>query len=236
MLENRIAWLGRARVIPYLFQIAPNPHVIYEDKLPDGERTSQERPMMQLLEHLERAGSDAHVLYPVKRAKCSHIDRAVYPRTATHWSELGAFIAYEAADGRAWTPADFGLRRLSMDDVDWVEAPLPGDLGNKMDPKEESPFVFGDIRDPAREARARQPDRANSRRRVEFEAPGLDTSAPIFLSPPTLRKTFSSRTRRKLTWVFSSMVAISSRNTVPPAACSKIPFRATSAPVKEPLS
>ena len=35
---NVLPWLGRGE-IPYLFQIAPNPHVIYEDKLPDGVRT-----------------------------------------------------------------------------------------------------------------------------------------------------------------------------------------------------
>jgi alginate O-acetyltransferase complex protein AlgJ len=169
VLENRIAWLGR-RDIPYLFQIAPNPHVIYDDKLPDGVRTSAERPMMQLTEHLERAGSNARVLYPFDELM-RHRDRAVYPRTATHWSELGAFVAYEQLMG-AMDPA-LGRRRLSMDDVDWVEAPLPGDLGNKMNPKEESPFVFGDIRD--QRAKLTLDNRiARTGRRVEFEAPDLE--------------------------------------------------------------
>ena len=57
-----------------------------------------------------------------------------------------------------------------MDDVDWVEEPLPGDLGNKVDPMEKSPFVFGDIRDQRAKLVLGQPGRANGRR-VEFEGP-----------------------------------------------------------------
>jgi hypothetical protein len=166
VLENRIAWLGR-RGTPYLFQIAPNPHVVYEDKLPDGVRTSDERPMRQLIEHLERAGSDARVLYPAEDL-IRERDRAVYPRTATHWSELGAFIAYEQLMDEM-DPA-LGLPRLRMDDVDWVEAPLPGDLGNKMKPVEQSPFVFGDIRE--QRAKLVLDNRVvRTGRRVEFEGP-----------------------------------------------------------------
>jgi alginate O-acetyltransferase complex protein AlgJ len=174
VLENRIAWLGR-RGIPYLFQVAPNPHVVYEDKLPDGVRTSPGRPLMQLTEHLERSGSEARLLYPVDEL-IRHRDRAVYPRTATHWSELGAFIAYEQLmDGMT----DLGLeRRLEMDDVDWVPVPLPGDLGNKLKPVEQSEFVFGDIRD--QRARLVLDNRVvRTGRRVEFEAPGLSRTCLV---------------------------------------------------------
>ena len=169
VLETRIAWLGR-RGIPYLFQIAPNPHVIYEDKLPDGVVTSSERPMMQLLEHLERTGSDVQVLYPVDEL-IRHRDRRVYAHTHTHWSEFGAFFAYEQLMNHM-DPA-LGLPRLSVDDVDWVEVPLPGDLGNKVSPKESSPFVFGDIRE--QRAKLVLDNRVvRTGRRVEFEAPELE--------------------------------------------------------------
>jgi hypothetical protein len=166
VLENRAAWLGRRRV-PYLFQIAPNPHVVYEDKLPDGVETSERRPVRQLIEHLDRSSSDARVLYPVDEL-IRHRERAVFPRTATHWSELGAFIAYQQLMDHM--DPSLGLRRLEMDDVDWVEVPLPGDLGNKMKPVEQSPFVFGDIREPR--AKLVLDNRiVRTGRRVEFEGP-----------------------------------------------------------------
>jgi hypothetical protein len=122
---------------------------------------------MQLLEHLERAGSEARVLYPAEEL-IRHRDRRVFAHTHTHWSELGAFLAYEQLMD-ALDPA-LGLRRLSMDDMDWVEVPLPGDLGNKVTPKEESPFMFGDIRD--QRAKLVLDNRVpRTGRRVEFEGP-----------------------------------------------------------------
>src|SRR4051794_18640818 len=60
VLESRRAWLAE-RGIPYLFMVAPNAHVVYEDKLPEGVVTSPERPVMQLIEHLDAAASEARV-------------------------------------------------------------------------------------------------------------------------------------------------------------------------------
>src|SRR4051812_7965712 len=166
VLENRIAWLAR-RGIPYLFMVAPNAHVIYEDKLPDGISTSPERPVMQLVGHLEQTRSEARVLYPAE-ALARERDRGVFPRTGSHWSELGAFIAYQALMDEI--APQLGLPRLSAADVEWVEEPLGGDLGNKVKPVEKSPFVFGDLHE--QRARLASDNRiVRNGRRVEFEGP-----------------------------------------------------------------
>jgi hypothetical protein len=57
------------------------------------------------------------------------------------------------------------------------------------------------------------------------------TSTSISFSPPTRRKRFSSRTRKRLTWAFSSIVLISSKNIVPPSACSNRRGRVSTAPL-----
>jgi hypothetical protein len=64
----------------------------------------------------------------------------------------------------------FELPRLEMDEIDWVEVPLPGDLGNKVDPVEHSPFVFGDLRE-QRASLVLDNRVARTGRRVEFEGP-----------------------------------------------------------------
>jgi len=46
----------------------------------------------------------------------------------------------------------------------------------------------------------------------------------------------SDSTRRSLTWVAASISPISSRNKVPPSACSKRPIRRWAAPVNDPFS
>ena len=127
---------------------------------PTDIKTSPERPVLQLSGHLEQTGSDAGLIYPLEQLRRRR-ERAVYPRTATHWSELGAFIAYEVLMdeiGKA-----FDVPRLSEDDIEWVEEEIGGDLGFKLDPVEYSALVFGDIRFAQRaQSRVGQPGRATA--------------------------------------------------------------------------
>ena len=51
---------------------------------------------------------------------------------------------------------------------------------------------------------------------------------------PTGRISPYSNTRSSFTWIDSGMSATSSKNSVPPSACSNSPFRACSAPVNAP--
>ena len=61
-------------------------------------------------------------------------------------------------------------------------------------------------------------------------------STGIGLSPPTRSISPSSSTRSSLDCIASGMSPISSRKSVPPAACSNFPMWRVAAPVKEPFS
>jgi alginate O-acetyltransferase complex protein AlgJ len=165
VLENRVAWLAQ-RGMPYHFLVAPNAHAVYEEHLPDDVKTSSERPVLQLLGHLQQTGSDAGLIYPLEQLRRRR-EQAVYPRTATHWSELGAFIAYEVLMDEVVKTLD--VPRLSEDDIEWVEEEIGGDLGFKLDPVEYSALVYGDLKVPHR-ARLVSDNRVKRNgRRVEFE-------------------------------------------------------------------
>ena len=139
LLETRADWLGK-RGVPYWFLIPPNPHSVYPDKLPFDIPPGTPRPVTQLLGHLDESQSGARVLYPLEQL-LERRDRPVYARTGTHWTDLGAFVAYEAlmeaiGDERP-------VRRLTADDVYFVENVEPGGLGAKVEPPESSTHLYG---------------------------------------------------------------------------------------------
>jgi hypothetical protein len=68
-------------------------------------------------------------------------DEPIYTKTGTHWTDLGAFIAYEALMDHIGT--DFEVRRLKPIDVRFQEVSAPGGLGRKLDPPEASTQVYG---------------------------------------------------------------------------------------------
>ena len=72
--------------------------------------------------------------------------------------------------------------------------------------------------------------------RFLFVAATMRTSAISVLLPPTRSKVRSPRNRSSLTCVVSSISPISSRNNVPPSACSNRPTRRSCAPVNAPFS
>ena len=72
--------------------------------------------------------------------------------------------------------------------------------------------------------------------RSRFVAASNRTSACRVWFPPTRSKVRSPSTRRILTCTEGSISPISSRKSVPPAACSNRPIRRSVAPVKAPFS
>ena len=64
----------------------------------------------------------------------------------------------------------------------------------------------------------------------------MRTSTLISLSPPTRVILFSCNARSTLAWADIDMSPISSRNSVPPLACSNFPIRCLIAEVKAPFS
>ena len=117
-LERRRRWL-QARGTRYLFVIAPHKHSIYPEFLPDWvNRVRPVTPADQLVEALN-ARSRVQFLDlrgPLLAAKSRG---QLYWRTDTHWTDLGAYVAYReilAALGRWWPEltrvplSDFGIK------------------------------------------------------------------------------------------------------------------------------
>jgi alginate O-acetyltransferase complex protein AlgJ len=164
ILEHRVAWLER-QGIPYHFLIAPNAHSVYPEDLPDDVPSADERPIHQIIGHLREKDSFAGVLYPLDELIAAK-DEAIYPMTASHWSELGAFIAYRRLVQEISERLE--IRALTLEDFDVAEQIQPGGLGHKVEPHERSVFVYLDFRAPR--SRLTYDNRiVNNGRRVDYE-------------------------------------------------------------------
>ena len=165
LLEWRSAWLN-LQGIPYVFMIAPDPHAVYADFLPDGFVPGETRPAVQVLDHLQERGSWAPVLYPLA-ALMDERDELVYPKTGSHWSEFGAFVGYRALMARI--TESLPVRRLTRREVHLSFERRSGDLGRKFDPPILSRYVYVDVIEPR--ARLVHDNRVrNHGRLVEFQA------------------------------------------------------------------
>jgi alginate O-acetyltransferase complex protein AlgJ len=176
VLENRVSWLAE-RGAPYHFLVAPNPHSVYWDKLPDGSGDGAGRSIIQLIEHLESERSPARILYPIETLSARR-DEHIYARTNTHWSDFGAFIAYEVLmDAVA---RGVPTRTLAREDLQFVEADVPGDLGRKVDPEQASTHLYANPAAP--QARFVSDNRVfTNGRLIEFECVGApDVTCVVF--------------------------------------------------------
>jgi hypothetical protein len=126
--NDRLARMG----IRNCFLIAPNPHAVYSEDLPEEFQTPATRPVEQLLAHLP-ADLRASVVYPLEAIRSRRHEGHLYPFTDTHWSERGALAAYDEA-----------LPFLSDDATDharlsFIAEDLLGDLGWRVHPPRSSP-------------------------------------------------------------------------------------------------
>ena len=168
LLELRTAWLERFG-IPYFVVIVPNAASVYPEKMPDGFEAVEDRPIHQLLAHLDETSSFARVLMPLDELIAAKRERLTYIPTDTHWNEYGAFVAYDRlADELELHGIE--LRRLRLPDLNVREQVRPGDLGVKVEPQAESPQILVQPREPA--ARMVTDNRVyNNGRNVVYECP-----------------------------------------------------------------
>ena len=143
LLEARTAWLS-VEGIPYAFLIAPDPHAVYADMLPEGVPVGKTRPVLQVLEHLEQRESWAPVLYPLS-ALVEKRDEIVFPKTGTHWTEYGAYLAYREL--MAMLTENLPVRTLSRRDLHLSYEERAGDLGHRFDPPIRDRYVYVDVID-----------------------------------------------------------------------------------------
>ncbi len=131
VLENRTAWVERLGG-GYFFLVPPNPHTVYAERMPDDLPLSGVRPVTQLLDRLSSSGSFATVLYPVETMLEEKRSFDLYSSVDSHWNGRGAFVGYKCLIGDI--ERRFSVRRVTDDDVGFVDKPLEGDLGHKADP------------------------------------------------------------------------------------------------------
>jgi alginate O-acetyltransferase complex protein AlgJ len=163
LLESRTSLLAE-RGAHYLLLVPPSRHIVFADKVPHADPDA-ERPIHQLLRHLERERSFARVVYPFRQLMECRNDRT-YTETDAHWTDRGAFIAYSALSDQIARLLE--VRRLAESDIQWVEVPHVGDLGRKLRPEQSSLHVYACLHEP--QARlVRDNGVLNAGRLVEFE-------------------------------------------------------------------
>lgn len=143
-LESRAAWFAHTVGASYVHLVPPNAHSVYPEDLPDDVRSGAVRPIQQLLSHLEETGSFARVVYPLAdllAAKGGELP--VYPRTDTHWTDYGQYLAYKRVmeEVRAQVAVD----EVPRSEVIFRTVEETGDLGYKTRPPETSPHVWAGV-------------------------------------------------------------------------------------------
>jgi alginate O-acetyltransferase complex protein AlgJ len=126
-------WL-HARGIGYVFTIAPDKHVLYEEEMPDTlARVTEISRTDQLFTTLQDSGLTVDVRGWLYEAKTRE---RIYQQTDTHWNDRGALVAYQriiaAVRARvpktppAWMRDDFEPAERTIDGMD-----LAGMMGLK---------------------------------------------------------------------------------------------------------
>jgi alginate O-acetyltransferase complex protein AlgJ len=129
ILENRIAWLSK-RGVPYYFLVPPNAHAVYPEDLPDGITGSSERPVLQLIEHLESVGSYARLIYPLEEILALKPHPLLYSKTDAHWTSVAAFVGYRLL--MAEITQRLPVQPLPESSIDFRRRPVQGELGYKL--------------------------------------------------------------------------------------------------------
>ena len=128
----------------YRFLIAPNKEFIARDYLPTEIKISYPTPCQLFHKTFKDKISIVFLTDELGIAPTSV--GGSYIKTDTHWSGLGAFIAYQELikslenDGVA--------RPLKKEDVFWEKTIIEGDLGNKVSPKVRSLNIKGTVKRP----------------------------------------------------------------------------------------
>jgi hypothetical protein len=146
VLENRVAWLQKLG-IPYFFLVPPNAYLVYPEELPDGIDSGPDQPIKQLIRHLGESGSFARIVYPLEDILAAKPNQLLYPKTETHWSGLGAFIGYRRLADEIGSAVE--MHRVPEEEVTFHHHSWMGELGYKVDPKEESTMVAAYVKQPA---------------------------------------------------------------------------------------
>jgi alginate O-acetyltransferase complex protein AlgJ len=131
ILQKRHDWC-RSQGIDYSFLVAPEKHVIYEDKLPAGMKVSADRPISKILSVLPEA-IRGDVIYPAKALKAGREIADTYYRTDVHWTDYGAYLAY--LELVKILRRSIAIEPIPEQELLRRKLRMVGDLGVRMDPE-----------------------------------------------------------------------------------------------------
>ena len=143
VLESRTEMLARHGA-KHIVLVAPNNHSVYPEKLPAEIEAATERPVHQLMAHLERSDSPVRIIYPLDELVAAKPERLVCSQVDSHWTDYGAFLAFTRLMNEA--QAVVPTREVNRDDVLFIDITVNGDLGEKLEPKREATQAFGRLR------------------------------------------------------------------------------------------
>jgi hypothetical protein len=141
VLQQRVTAIGRAGPTMECLVI-PDKEFVYPEYLPDEVVPATERPVHDFLRIAEAA--ELPVTYALDALQEAKTGGEVYPRTDSHWSQRGAFVAYRLLCG-SLLERGLAVPRLTEDDIEWSEAIAPGGLGMKLYPEQVSPTIRANL-------------------------------------------------------------------------------------------
>jgi integrase len=130
LVETRAARIAETGAT-YHFLVVPEGPAIYPEKLPDFITGPGERPVLQIMRHLEEARSPVRLIYPLEDMQAEKSRWEVHRRTDTHWSDAGAFIAYKSLIKEIAKRAS--VHEVTEEELHFADFEVQGDLAYKLD-------------------------------------------------------------------------------------------------------
>jgi hypothetical protein len=117
--------------------VIPDKEFVYAEHLPGGIGKAGRRPVHEFLAVAEELG--APVTYALPALEAAKAETELFPKTDSHWSQRGAFVAYRS------TVRSLGAPALEEGAIRWVRAEAPGGLGMKLYPPAISTTIRADL-------------------------------------------------------------------------------------------
>ena len=190
--------------VEWLFAVSPDKEAVYADKLPAEIEPVARRPVHRLLDRGRAARVE--ILYPLDELQEARSRRLVYYPTDSHWTPWGAFVNYRVICAAL---ASRGVQVPALDEqrLSFVDRPLAGDLGSKLDPPLVGPGLEASIADPAAHTVSDNLVKVTGRR-IVTESPALDAPRCVVFGTSYAARSliFLAESFRRLVYVHTTCV------------------------------
>jgi len=115
------------------FLIPPDTPTIFPEDLPF--KPVSKRPVHEVLSLCEEIIGKDYAIFPDKLLKKQKSGKVIFPKTDTHWSTYGAYLAYKEICKK------LDLFCIAEEDLEFKSVERKGDLGSKCNPHLKSEFT-----------------------------------------------------------------------------------------------